>query len=55
VFSSPDTDWILENSALRTVLANGVLNEGDRSDFIYLIADGLFEVYGLLTPKPKKR
>ena len=43
---SKDIDWILSNSELRTVLANTVLvREEQPSDSIFLVSDGLFEVY----------
>ena len=43
---SKDIDWILSNSELRTVLANTVLvREEEPSDSIFLVSDGLFEVY----------
>jgi extracellular factor (EF) 3-hydroxypalmitic acid methyl ester biosynthesis protein len=41
-----DTHWILASSELKTISANGLLvREDDPSDTIFLIADGLFEVY----------
>jgi extracellular factor (EF) 3-hydroxypalmitic acid methyl ester biosynthesis protein len=41
-----DTHWILASSELKTISANSLLvREDDPSDTIFLIADGLFEVY----------
>jgi extracellular factor (EF) 3-hydroxypalmitic acid methyl ester biosynthesis protein len=41
-----DTQWILASAQLKTIATNSLLvREDDPSDSIFLIADGLFEVY----------
>ena len=45
-FSQDETDWILGSSRQETLItASVLLQEGSRSDHIYFVVDGLFDVF----------